>query len=81
MLLLHFPYRLLYHAEFDAVEWRGRRCYVLGEREAENTCCSARAWSRRATELSAKDGGEAAQPVGTKMNPFEHASISPTERP
>jgi hypothetical protein len=33
MLMLDFPYRLLYgHNSFEAAQWKGTRCYILGER-------------------------------------------------
>jgi hypothetical protein len=36
LLLLHFPYRLLYFSKtFEAVSWNTVSCYVIGEREAD----------------------------------------------
>jgi hypothetical protein len=35
VFLLNFPYRLLWHTEFEAVAWNGAHCYVLGERGDE----------------------------------------------
>jgi hypothetical protein len=32
---LNLPFRLLYHAQFDAVRWHGAGCYLLGERNRE----------------------------------------------
>ena len=33
VLMLDFPYRLLYgHNAFEAAQWKGTRCYILGER-------------------------------------------------
>jgi hypothetical protein len=33
LVLLHFPYRLLYsNKTFEAVQWRDSRCYAIGER-------------------------------------------------
>ncbi len=79
ILLLDFPYRLLYQAELDAVEWRGRRCYVLGERNADYLvfCPDLEPPRNRVVKKDASD----LEHVATKMNPFGHASISPTERP
>jgi hypothetical protein len=79
MLLLHFPYRLLYHAELEAVEWDGRRCYVLGERNEEELlfCPDLEPPRNRAVRKDATGLTH----LGTRMNPFEHASYSPTERP
>jgi hypothetical protein len=79
MLLLHFPYRLLYHAELEAVEWDGRRCYVLGERGDEELlfCPDLEPPRNRAVR---KDASGLTH-LGTRANPFEHASSSPTERP
>ena len=33
VLFLNFPYRLLWHTQFEAVNWNGDRCYVLGSRD------------------------------------------------
>ena len=73
MFLLHFPYRLLYHAELEAVEWGGRRCYVLGERgEEELLFCPQ---SRAAAEPSGPRSETDRTHVGTRLNPFgDHAS-------
>jgi hypothetical protein len=36
ILLLDFPYRLLWHNHvFEAAQWRGARCYIIGERGEE----------------------------------------------
>ena len=79
MLLLHFPYRLLYHAELEAVEWDGRRCYVLGERNVEELlfCPDVEPPRNRAVRKDAIGLTH----LGTRMNPFGHASFSPAERP
>ena len=79
MFLLHFPYRLLYHAELEAVEWDGRRCYVLGERSDEELlfCPDLEPPRNRAVNKDAIG----LKHLGTRLNPFDHASISPTERP
>jgi Protein kinase domain len=78
LLLLHFPYRLLYHAEFDVVEWRGQRCFAVGERQAEYLVFCPDLEPPR-NRIVRKDAGEV-RLVGTKMNPFEHARF-PQERP
>jgi serine/threonine-protein kinase len=78
-MLLHFPYRLLYHSELEAVEWDGRRCYVLGERGDEELlfCPDLEPPRNRAV----RKGASGLTRLGTSANPFEHASSSPTERP
>jgi protein kinase-like protein len=36
MILLHFPYRLLYFSKgFEAVSWNNASCYVIGERDTD----------------------------------------------
>ena len=37
VLLLDFPYRLIvgHKRDFEAAEWAGERCYILGERQAQ----------------------------------------------
>lgn len=79
LLLLHFPYRLLYHAEFDPVEWRGQRCYVLGEKAGNDLlfCPELDPPRNRVVPRSETDRTH----VGTKVNPFQQASSSPGERP
>jgi hypothetical protein len=32
LVFLDFPYRLIYHAEFDRARWNGADCYIIGER-------------------------------------------------
>ncbi len=32
VLFLNFPYRLLWHTQFETVTWSGQRCYLLGSR-------------------------------------------------
>ena len=79
ILLLDFPYRLFYHAELDAVQWRGQQCYVLGERAANYLlfCPGLEPPRNRVVEKAASD----LDTVGDKSNPFGHASLSPAERP
>jgi hypothetical protein len=79
LLLLHFPYRLLYHPELEAADWNGRRCYVLGERGDEELlfCPDLEPPRNRAVRTDATGLTH----LGTRENPFEHASFSPTERP
>jgi hypothetical protein len=79
LFVLDFPYRLLYQSELDAVDWQGRRCYVLGERDPDYLlfCPSLEPPRNRAVR---KDAGDL-QPLGTKLNPFDDASISPVEQP
>jgi hypothetical protein len=33
LLFLNFPYRLLWHTQFEKVSWNGARCYLLGSRD------------------------------------------------
>jgi hypothetical protein len=79
MMLLDVPYRLFYQAELEAVEWDGRRCYVLGERGDEELlfCPNLEPPRNRAVRPDATGLTH----LGTRENPFEHASFSPTERP
>jgi hypothetical protein len=35
VLLLAFPYRVLYHSRFPVATWDGTRCYILGQRFAK----------------------------------------------
>jgi Protein kinase domain len=79
LLLLHFPYRLLYQAELEAVEWDGRRCFVLGERNDEELlfCPDLEPPRNRAVSK----GTVGLKHLGTRMNPFGDASVSPVERP
>jgi hypothetical protein len=79
ILLLDFPYRLLYQAEFDAVQWRGQTCYLLGQRDAKYLlfCPGLEPPRNRVVEEGASDLDH----LGPKSNPFNHASISPLERP
>jgi hypothetical protein len=32
LVFLDFPYRLIYHADFDRARWNGADCYIIGER-------------------------------------------------
>ena len=77
ILLLDFPYRLLYQAEFETVEWRGEQCYELGERDADYLlfCPGLEPPRNRAVR---KDAGDLVR-LGTRLNPFAHPSISPAE--
>jgi hypothetical protein len=79
LLLLDSPYRLLYQADFDAVEWNNRRCYALGERADEYLlfCPELDPPRNRAVRKDAPGLSF----VGTKENPFTHLSIFPVERP
>ena len=79
MLMLHFPFRLLYQSELEAVEWDGRRCYVLGERGDEELLFCPHLEPPRNRTVG--KGTVGLQHLGTRMNPFEHASSPPTERP
>jgi len=79
LLLLHFPYRLLYHAELEAVDWDGRRCFVLGERSDEELLFCPDLERPRNRAVNKDTIG--LKHLGTRLNPFDHASISPTERP
>jgi hypothetical protein len=76
-LLLDFPYRLLYQAEFEAVEWRGEQCFELGERDTDYLlfCPGLDPPRNRAVRKDANDLVR----LGTRLNPFGHPSISPTE--
>lgn len=75
ILLLDFPYRLLYQAEFEAVHWQGRRCYVLGERSSDALlfCPDLEPPRTRAVRKDAS----ALEYLGTKLTPFGHASATP----
>jgi hypothetical protein len=77
MLLLHFPYRLLYHAELEVVAWDGRRCYVLGERRDETLLFCPDLEPPRNRIVNAAATGLAR--LGTRENPFERTSFSPQE--
>ncbi len=35
LVFLDFPYRLIYHADFDRARWNGADCYIIGERRDE----------------------------------------------
>jgi RIO-like serine/threonine protein kinase len=79
VLLLDFPYRLLYQAELETVRWHGERCYLLGERSDDALLlCPDSAPPR--TRAVRKDDS-ALERLGTRLNPFSHASPSPEERP
>lgn len=77
MLLLHFPYRLLYHAELEAVEWDGRHCYVLGERSGEALLFCPDVEPPRNRIVSTDAPGLTR--LGTRENPFERTSFPPKE--
>ena len=32
LVFLDFPYRLIYHADFDRARWNGADCYIIGDR-------------------------------------------------
>lgn len=79
LILLHFPYRLLYQADFDPVEWRGQRCYVLGE-QGENDLLFCPGLPPPRNRIVPRADSDR-QHVGTRINPFVDASSSPREQP
>jgi hypothetical protein len=78
ILLLDFPYRLLYQSELEAVHWKGDTCYLLGERsdDALLLCPDLDAPRTRAVRKDDRN----LERLGTALNPFGHASPSPQER-
>lgn len=77
--LMDFPYRLLYQADFDAVDWRGQRCYALGERDADYLLfCPGLEPPRN--RIVRKDAGDVHH-TGIRLNPFADASLPPREQP
>ncbi len=74
LVLLDFPYRVIYHAEFDTVRWEGRHCYLLGEREDQYLlfCPDLQAPRNR---IVGKDA-PGLQHVGARENIFSHPSIT-----
>jgi hypothetical protein len=78
ILLLDFPYRLLYQAELETVRWNGGTCYLLGERsdDALLLCPDSEAPRTRAV----RKGDPGLERLGTALNPFAHPSSSPEER-
>lgn len=79
VFLLDFPFRLLYQADFEVVNWQGRQCYVLGARVDDSLlfCPDLAPPRNRVVRNDDRD----LQHVGSTLNPFGHASLSPTERP
>lgn len=75
LLLLDFPYRLMYQADFDAVEWRGRQCALLGERDDDYLVFCLEMEPPR-SRVVRKDAGDLVH-LGTKMNPFDNAPAPP----
>jgi hypothetical protein len=79
ILLLDFPYRLLYQAELESARWNNLRCYLLGER-ADDALLLCPDLDPPRTRVLRKDDQQLER-HGTRVNPFGHAAPSPQERP
>lgn len=77
--LLDFPYRLLYQANFDSVQWQGQSCYVLGERGSDYLVFCPELEPPRNRTVS-KDADDL-QRVGAKVTIFSDPSITKADPP
>jgi hypothetical protein len=75
LLLLDFPYRPMYQADFDTIEWRGKQCSILGERD-DDYLVFCRELEPPRSRLVRKDAADL-EHVGTKMNPLDASAPPP----
>ena len=71
VLLLDFPYRLLYQSELEAVTWNGGRCFLLGERPQEILLLCPSSAPPRIKAVTKQDSSLIR--LGTRVNPFDRA--------
>ena len=79
ILLLDFPYRLLYWSELETVRWKTDSCYLLGER-SDDALLLCPDVSPPRTRAVRKDDPDLER-LGTRLSPFGDASLLPQERP
>ncbi len=78
LVLLQLPYRAMYQAEFDAVTWRGQRCYLFGTRGDDLLLYCPELDPPRTRAVV---GDTSVERVGIRMNPFGDGSVPSQEKP